>query len=83
LADRGYDSDGFRDFLKGNNADPRYREGATGRSRQYDKQRTRNGADREMFGKLKENRRLAVRCEKSDMNVLGFICFGFIKILLC
>ncbi|MDR1985488.1 MAG: hypothetical protein LBP88_00770 [Treponema sp.] len=36
-----------------------------------------------MFGKLKENRRLAVRYEKSDITFLGFICIAFLKILLC
>jgi hypothetical protein len=30
-----------------------------------------------------ENRRLAVRYEKSDINFLGFIVIAFLKILLC
>jgi hypothetical protein len=36
-----------------------------------------------IFGKLKENRRLTVRYEKSDINFLGFILVAFLKILLC
>jgi transposase len=36
-----------------------------------------------IFGKIKEDRRLTVRYEKSDMNFLGFILEAFIKILLC
>jgi transposase len=34
-------------------------------------------------GKIKENRRLTVRYEKSDINFPGFIMVAFIKILLC
>ena len=33
-----------------------------------------------VFGKLKENRRLVVRYEKSDLNFLSFILLAFIKI---
>jgi len=32
-----------------------------------------------VFGKLKENRRLALRYEKSDLSFLGFVLFGFLK----
>jgi len=35
------------------------------------------------FGKLKENRRLAVRYEKTDLAFLGFIALAAIKIHLC
>ncbi|MDR1129161.1 MAG: transposase [Treponema sp.] len=33
----------------------------------------KRGLIERIFGKLKENRRLAVRYEKSDINFLGFI----------
>jgi hypothetical protein len=36
-----------------------------------------------VFGKIKENRCLVVRYEKSDINFLNFIMFAFIKILIC
>ncbi|MDR0720208.1 MAG: transposase [Treponema sp.] len=36
-----------------------------------------------LFGKNKENRRLTVRYEKTDVNFLGFILVAFLKILLC
>jgi transposase len=43
----------------------------------------KRGLIERIFGKVKENRRLAVRYEKSDVNFLGFIIFAFIKINLC
>ncbi|MDR0374553.1 MAG: transposase [Treponema sp.] len=50
----------------------------------YDKQKHRKRSYIErIFGKAKENRRLRVRYEKSDMNLLGFIIAAFLKILLC
>jgi transposase len=36
-----------------------------------------------IFGKIKENRRLAVRYEKSDLHFLSMIACAFIKIYLC
>ena len=48
---------------------------------EYDKERYKKRSYRErIFGKLKENRRLVVRYEKSDLNFLGFILIAFIKI---
>ena len=35
------------------------------------------------FAMLKENRRLALRYDKSDLNFLGFIAFASIKYNLC
>jgi transposase len=51
---------------------------------EYDKEKykTRGYIER-VFGKLKENRRLTVRYEKSDINFLGFILVAFLKILIC
>jgi hypothetical protein len=40
----------------------------------------KRGLIERVFGKLKENRRLAVRYEKSDINFLGFIFIAFLKI---
>ncbi len=34
------------------------------------------------FGKLKENKKLALRYDKSDAAFLGFIAMGAIKIML-
>ncbi|MDR2434776.1 MAG: transposase [Treponema sp.] len=42
----------------------------------------KRGLIERICGKLKENRRLAVRYEKSDINFLGFIFIAFLKILL-
>ncbi|MDR1306633.1 MAG: transposase [Treponema sp.] len=50
----------------------------------YDQEKyKKRGLIERIFGKLKENRRLAVRYEKSDINFLGFIVIAFLKILLC
>jgi transposase len=85
VADRGYDSDGFRRSLEGNNTTPVI-PGRKSRKEEivYDRQRYRKrGLIELIFGKIKENRRLAVRYEKSDINFPGFILFAFIKIFLC
>jgi transposase len=85
LADRGYDSDEFRRTLRSNNNEPVI-PGRKNRKKAeaYDEEKyKKRGYIERIFGKLKENRRLTVRYEKSDMNFLGFILVAFIKILLC
>jgi transposase len=85
LADRGYDSDEFRKLLMSQNNTPVI-PGRRNRKKpiEYDEQRyKRRGLIERVFGKLKENRRLAVRYEKSDLNLLGFILIAFIKLWLC
>jgi len=84
-ADRGYDSDGFRLMLKGNNNIPVI----PGRKNRkeviaYDRGRYKKRSYIErIFGKIKENRRLVVRYEKSDLNLLAFILIAFLKLILC
>jgi transposase len=85
IADRGYDSDAFRRELRENNNIPVI-PGRKNRKKEivYDKRIYRKrGLIERIFGKLKENRRLALRYEKSGLNFLGFIIIAFIKILLC
>jgi transposase len=85
IADRGYDSDGFRRGLEGNNNEPVI-PGRRNRKEEiaYDKEKyKKRGLIERIFGKIKENRRLTVRYEKSDINFLGFILIAFLKILLC
>ena len=84
LADRGYDSDDFRRELAANNTIPVI-PGRKNRKRaiEYDRQRYKKRSYIErVFGKIKENRRLAVRYEKSDMNFLAFILIALLKIAL-
>jgi transposase len=51
---------------------------------EYDKEKYKKlGLTERIFGTLKENRRLAVRYEKSDINFLGFIVIAFLKLVLC
>ncbi|MDR1398423.1 MAG: transposase [Treponema sp.] len=84
IGDRGYDSDEFREELAGNNN----RAVIPGRKNRrkaiaYDKEKyKKRGLIERVFGKLKENRRLALQYEKSDILFLGFICMAFIKIFL-
>ena len=85
IADRGYDRNEFRRELEGNNNEPVI-PGRKNRKEEiaYDKEKyKKRGLIERIFGKLKENRRLAVRYEKSDINFLGFILIAFLKILLC
>jgi len=85
VGDRGYDSDRFRRELGSNNNIPVI-PGRKNRTKpvEYDKEvYKKRGVIERVFGKLKGNRRLAVRYEKSDINFLGFILIGFLKIFLC
>jgi transposase len=80
IADRGYDSDAFRRELRGNNNIPVI-PGRKNRNKEivYDKRIYRKrGLIERIFGKLKENRRLALRYEKSNMHNIAH-CFSNIK----
>jgi len=81
IEDRGYDSDDHRRELVANNNVPVI-PGRKNRKIEivYDKAlyKLRGGVER-FFGKLKENRRLAVRYEKLDTTFLGFIAIAVIK----
>lgn len=84
LEDKGYDSDPHRGFLKSQNNTPVI----PGRKNrkvkiEYDKELYKLRRNIEIFfGKLKENKRLALRYDKSDNAFLGFIALASIKILL-
>lgn len=85
LEDKGYDSDKHRMFLVENGNIPVI----PGRKNRlveivYDKVKFRFRRKIEhFFAMLKENRRLALRFEKSDLNFLGFIAMATIKYNLC
>jgi len=50
----------------------------------YDREKYKlRGAIERFFGKIKENRRLAVRYEKDDLSFLSFIALAAIKLHLC
>jgi transposase len=81
--DMGYDSDAHREFLRSQNNIPVI----PGRKNrkvkiEYDKSiyKLRGGIER-FFGKLKENKRLAMRYDKSDITFLSFIALASISIL--
>ena len=80
----GYDSDLHRIKLRANNNIPVI----PGRKNRvipiaYDKKMYKLRSKIEIFfGKLKENKRLAMRYDNSDQSFLGFIALGAIKVFL-
>ena len=85
VGDKGYDDDKIRDALRDQNIkaeipprknriEPRFCD------KTVYKWRWRVEA---FFGKLKENRRLALRVDKLDTSFLAFIALAFIKNLIC
>ena len=85
LADRGYDSDRYRTELESLGNTPVI-PGRRNRKVEikYDKAKYRmHGAVERFFGRIKENRRLAVRYEKDDLCFLSFIACAAIKMYLC
>lgn len=85
IEDKGYDSNRHRRYLVSNNNIPVIpgRRNRT-ESIEYDKDKFKLRSKIEnFFGALKENRRLALRFEKSDLAFLGFIACAAIKFNLC
>jgi transposase len=83
IADCGYDSNEYRRALEGDNNEAVI-PGRRNRKEEieYDKEKNKKrDLIEQIIGKIKENRRLAVGYEKSDINFLGFIFIAFIKIL--
>lgn len=82
--DKGYDSDSHREFLRSQNNITVI----PGRKNRiikidYDKKLYQLRRKIEIFfGKIKENKRLALRYDKSDMTFLGFVALAAIKIIL-
>ena len=84
LEDMGYDSDEHREYLRSSNNTPVI----PGRKNRkipisYDKTLYKLRRKIEIFfGKLKENKRLAMRYDKSDQSFMSFIALAAVKILL-
>lgn len=84
LADRGYDSDAHRAFLRSQNNTPVIPGRKTRTTPvKYDKKlyRLRKRIE-QFFGKLKENKRLSARFEKADHIFMAFIALAAIKNLI-
>lgn len=84
VEDMGYDSDEHRAFLRANNNLPVI-PGRKNRKVPIDYDKKLYALRRRIeifFGKLKENKRLAVRYDKMDVTFLGFIALAATKILL-
>ena len=85
IEDKGYDSNKHRIYLMSNNNVPVIA-GRKNRTEpiEYDKNKFKLRSKIEnFFALLKENRRLALRFEKSDLAFLGFIAIAVIKYNLC
>ena len=85
IEDKGYDSNTHRVYLSSNNNIPVI-PGRKNRIEiiEYDKEKFKlRRKIEQLFGMLKENRRLALRFEKCDLAFLGFIAVAAIKIHLC
>lgn len=85
VADRGYDDDKIRNALRDQGIHPEIPPKKNRiQHRRCDKTvykwRWRIEA---FFGKLKENRRIALRVDKLDMTFEGFIALALIKIIVC
>jgi len=85
VADKGYDDDSLRDALKRSDITPEIPPRCNRVERRwYDKtvyawrRRIEN-----MFQKIKENRRLAMRYDKLDITFMAFIALAFIKLQVC
>lgn len=85
IQDRGYDSNKNRQNLESQN-NITVIPGRKNRKTEivYDREKYKlRGAIERFFGKIKENRRLAVRYEKDDLSFLSFIALAAIKLHLC
>ena len=85
VLDMGYDSDEYRALLRGSNNIPVI-PGRSNRNKvvEYDKRKyALRKRIEQCFGRIKENRRLTVRYEKSDLNFLGFITIAMVNMNLC
>jgi len=84
IEDKGYDSNKHRVNLRANNNIPVI-PGRKNRKQPivYDKMLYKIRRNIEiLFGKIKENRRLALRFDKDDLAFLGFIALAFIKLII-
>ena len=84
IEDKGYDSDKHRANLRSNNNIPVI-PGRKNRKQPviYDKSMYKIRRYIEiLFGKIKENRRLAMRFDKADTSFLAFIALALIKIII-
>ena len=83
IEDKGYDSNSHRLYLRSNNNIPVI-PGRKNRIKtiEYDKFKLRKHIEN-FFAILKENRRLALRFEKSDVAFLSFVAIAAIKYNIC
>ena len=77
VADKGYDSDPFREQIRRQGAKPviPVRKGLRRRRHDQTRYKLRNVIER-FFNRIKHYRRVATRYDKTDSNYLGFICLA-------
>ena len=81
VADKGYDSDPFREQIRRQGAKPVIPSRKGFRRRRHDRTRykLRNVVER-FINRLKHYRRVATRYEKTDRNYFGFVCLASLLI---
>ena len=77
VADKGYDSDPFREQIRRQGAKPVIPSRQGHRRRRHDRTRykLRNVVER-FFNRIKHYRRVATRYDKTDRNYFGFVCLA-------
>ena len=84
LADKGYDSNNFRRVLKEQDnlaVIPGRRNRKVKIKYNKELYKMRGGIER-LFGKIKENRRLSMRYDKSDFTFMSFIALAILKTII-
>ena len=85
VADKGYDNDKIRSTLKDQDIVPDIPPKKNRTSHRFHDQTVYKWRWRieAFFGKLKENRRIAMRVDKLDTSFIGFISIALIKMIVC
>jgi len=85
ICDKGYDDNKIRGCLKDKNIQANIPSKKNRKIKEYfDKERYKLRYKIEnLFGRIKENRRLMMRVDKLDETFMGFIIMSLIKMLVC
>jgi transposase len=85
VGDKAYDTNRIRDWLKDNNIAAEIPNKRNRKNKfRFDKTvyKWRHKIEN-LFGRMKENRRLAMRVDKLDTSFMGFIALSLIKLQVC
>ncbi len=85
VADKGYDDDDLRDWLDSQKIQPVIPSRDNRNFKRFCDETVYTWRRRieNLFGKMKENRRLALRVDKLDTSFMGFVALSLIKLHVC